>query len=99
MPPFISKIATFARALFDVGRQLQTHQDAIEELRAENRRLAEISRRLYYEVQRLRDDNANLRAAETRERENLALRLQNEQLRFERDLERRLPPARSSDES
>lgn len=84
----LPKLLNLARVLFNFGQQTQKNQAEIEALREENRELTGIVHRLYYDQQRLRDEMQHLKEGKTRERDNLALRLENEMLRFEK----RLPP-------
>lgn len=63
--------------------QTQRNRREIKEMRQEMQDLTRVVERLAYEVQRVRDH-------EVHEREKMALRLENEMLRFER----RLPEAK-----
>lgn len=99
MPPIFAKVVDYVRLLLDYSRQAQKNQREIEELRRQNNDLTDVLHVVYDELQQLRDEVRHGRELDARDRDNLLLRLQNEQLRFERNIERRLPPARSSDEA
>ncbi len=73
------------KAVVTLAEELRQNREEIKEIRQELRQLAKIVDRL----------DAEIHATEKREateRENLILKLQNELLRFEQRLERRLPP-------
>lgn len=71
----------------------QNHEE-IKELRQQVREMASALERLAYEVHRVSEKVDRASQNEAHEREKLALRLQNELLKFER----RLPPAKQSEE-
>ena len=70
-----------ATRFWKVAEETQRNSTAIRELRQEVDEMGRVLDRVLYELQRQRENEAH-------EREKLALRLENELLRFER----RLPP-------
>lgn len=77
------QILELAKRLFMLAEDTKRNRDEIRELREEVRRLTGAVERLAYEIRRVSDKEGN-------EREQLALRLENELLKFEH----RLPPAK-----
>jgi len=77
------QILELAKRLFMLAEDTKRNRDEIRELREEVRRLTGVVERLAYEIHRVGDKEGH-------EREQLALRLENELLKFER----RLPPAK-----
>jgi predicted nucleic acid-binding Zn-ribbon protein len=77
------QILELAKRLFMLAEDTKRNRDEIRELREEVRRLTGAVERLAYEIHRVSDKEGH-------EREQLALRLENELLKFER----RLPPAK-----
>jgi hypothetical protein len=78
------KLLNLAAQFWRVADENARNRTQIEALQGEVRNLWRALELLTFEVQRTRDNDAH-------EREKLALRLENELLRFER----RLPPSRS----
>jgi predicted nucleic acid-binding Zn-ribbon protein len=77
------QILELAKRLFMLAEDTKRNRDEIRELREEVRRLTGAVERLAYETRRVSDKEGH-------ERKQLALRLENELLKFER----RLPPAK-----
>jgi len=73
------QIFEMAKRLFMLAEDTKRNRDEIKELREEVRRLTAALERLAYETRRVGDRDEN-------EREKLALRLENEMLKFERRL-------------
>jgi uncharacterized protein YoxC len=71
------RLADLARLLFTFGEGLQQNRAEIKELQREVRDLTVAVQQLSYEVRRVAENDAH-------ERDKLALRLQNELLKFER---------------
>ena len=84
------KIVELARLVWSLGQKTERNSEDIHTLQAENKRLTAAVTQLIFEVQRLRDEIGHLRKDEMNEREKMALRLENELLKFER----RLPPGK-----
>lgn len=82
------QIFEMAKRLFMLAEDTKRNRDEIKELREEVRRLTAALERLAYETRRVGDRDES-------EREKLALRLENEMLKFER----RLPQAKRDKES
>jgi predicted nucleic acid-binding Zn-ribbon protein len=76
------QILTTAKTLFLLDEKTKRNHEEIQEIRKEVRDLTTAVERLAYEIHRV-DENAR------HEREKLALRLDNELLRFERRLSAR----------
>ena len=77
------QILELAKRLFMLAEDTKRNRDEIRELREEVRRLTGAVERLAYEIHRVSDKEGH-------QREQLALRLENQLLKFER----RLPPAK-----
>ena len=77
------QVLQVAARFWKVAEETQRNSTEIRELRQELNDMGKVLDRVLYELQRQKEN-------ETHEREKLALRLENELLRFER----RLPPAR-----
>jgi len=77
------QLLDYVRQLFAVTQTLEENKQEIKELRQEVEQLTDAVRHLAYELRYSLND-------EKHEREKLALKLENEMLRFER----RLPPPR-----
>ena len=77
------QILELAKRLFMLAEDTKRNRDEIKELREEVRRLGSALERLAYEIRRVGDK-------ESHEREQLALHVENELLKFER----RLPPGK-----
>ena len=77
------QLFTLAGRFWRIAEELERNKAAITESRQELRDMGRVVDWLVFEARHSRE-------SEARERENLALRLQNELLRFER----RLPPAK-----
>lgn len=73
------QILTTAKTLFLLVEKTKRNHDEIQEIRKEVRELTKTVERLAYEIHRVSEKNDH-------EREKLALRLNNELLRFERRL-------------
>jgi hypothetical protein len=80
----LKKLYELAKQLFVLIQESQQNKSEIKELRQELKELTAAVQRIAYEVHRLGENDAH-------EREKLALRLENELLKFER----RLPSATS----
>ncbi len=82
------KVYELLEQLVSLSQRVSRHDKQIEELRQEVRELTGMIHRLAIEVNRLAD-------RQTSDREKMELWVENQMLRFER----RLPPARSNEES
>ena len=80
------KIYEALSRLFALTLKVERHDKEIAEIRQELRNLTAVVQRLAYEIQRISE-------RETHEREKIELKLENQLLRFERQL----PPARQDD--
>jgi hypothetical protein len=78
------------KTVFTLAENLEENREEIKEIRQELRDLTVIVQRLAAHIE------ANEKR-ELTERENLVLRLQNELLRLEQRMERRLPPPQQED--
>jgi regulator of replication initiation timing len=83
----LTDLAKWAQTVLTLSKDLEQNRADIKELRRDFMNLA-------MTVQRLADEIKLNNQQESSARENLALRLENEMLKFER----RLPPAKSSDD-
>ena len=95
------KIIDLARSVFAINQQTQSNTRSIEALQSEVKQLTAAIQRLAFEHQRVLDELERMRDVmrygqqnEQHEREKMALRLENEMLRFER----RLPPPKNEDQ-
>jgi septal ring factor EnvC (AmiA/AmiB activator) len=95
------KLVDFARHIFNFGQETRRHSEDIKELQREVRQVTAALQHLAYEHQRvldaldrMKENNQHLQQSEAQERDRIALRLENEMLKFER----RLPPAKRDDE-
>lgn len=76
----------WAKQLFMVSQDTERNRADIKDLREELARLTAVVQRLAFEVQRVGEKTDYARQAEASEREKLALRLENDLLKFERRL-------------
>jgi hypothetical protein len=83
----LTDLAKWAQTVLTLSKDLEQNRADIKELRRDFMNLA-------MTVQRLADEIKLNNQQESSARENLALRLENEMLKFER----RLPPAKTSDD-
>lgn len=93
-------IFSSVKQLFVLNEQTQLNKEEIKELRRNFKdiedkvnNLSSLVSLLAHDNIRLREEIQNSRREEAKERENLALRLENEMLKFER----RLPPGDTTD--
>jgi predicted nucleic acid-binding Zn-ribbon protein len=82
-------IYEWATQLLVLSKETERNRNDIKELREEVERLTIIVQGLAYEIKRMGDKIEHQHQSETHEREKLALKLENEMLKFER----RLPPS------
>ena len=92
-----NEIFSAVKQIFVINEQTQLNKDEIKELRRNFKELEDkvihltsLIGILAQDNLRMRDEMHNIRKDEAKERENLALKLENEMLKFER----RLPPAK-----
>jgi hypothetical protein len=80
------KIYEIIKDIFLLQRETQQNKEDIKELRNEVKQVRDEMQKLILIVQKLSFDIQDIRNREESEREKLALRLENEMLKFERRL-------------
>lgn len=80
----------WARQLVSLSQDTERNRADIKDLREEFDRLTAIVQKLAFEVQRLSEKIDYAREAEISEREKMALKIENEMLKFERRLSSKL---------
>jgi len=82
----LKHLYAWVKQLFILSWDTQQNRLDIREMREELDRLTSSVQKLAFETQRIRERVEHVQALEASEREKMALRLENEMLRFERHL-------------
>ena|SRR5258708_2306146 len=85
----LKKLYDLAKLVFTLGQQTQKHHERIDFLEQQVKQLTTNFQLLFFEFQRLRDENQHMKETQRQERENFLLQLEIERLKAER----KLPPA------